>query len=184
MRTFMAVEPSEEVRSRIADLQKSLREKGFNGRWPEFENIHVTLFFFGEADEPGTERIKESMNEVVPLLNAFTVETGKIGFFGNSDLPRVVWMGCEDEELSKLRDEIKRNLKTKGFSFDDRYTPHITVGRIKSAPGDWKKILSSFGTGGIEFGVGGVSLFSSRLTPKGSVYEVIHRSLLGGNANA
>ncbi len=181
MRTFMALRTSSEVSAVVSNVQDELKESEFYGSWPVQDNVHLTLFFFGEIDVKKSKGIMKIMDEVAPKIDKFFLTLNTVGFFPPKGLPRVIWLGCEDDkDVQSLYMEINGLLKKHGFEFRERFIPHITVGRIKGVPKGWRGILSEMKYKPVKFKCGDVELFSSRLTPHGSVYTLIHRSELGG----
>ncbi len=181
MRVFMALRTSFEVSSLISNMQDELKKNGFYGSWPVQDNVHLTLFFFGEIGADKSKQIAEIMDEIVLKSDKFSLTLNTVGFFPLKGLPRVVWMGCEkDEDVQDLYEKTNVFLKKRGFEFREKIIPHITVGRIKGVPKGWRKILSEMKHRPVEFKCEDVELFSSELTPNGSIYTLIHRSELGG----
>ncbi len=181
MRTFMALRTSSEVSALISSVQNELKKSKFYGSWPVQNNVHLTLFFFGEIDVKKSKQISGIMDEVVPKVDKFSLTLNTIGFFPLRGLPRVIWLGCEnDENVQNLYTEINDLLKKHGFEFREKFIPHITVGRVKGVPRGWREIISGIECKSVEFKCDNVELFSSKLTPKGSVYTLVHRSELGG----
>ncbi len=180
MRTFMAVETTQEVSNRISYVQEKLKKSGFYGSWPVTRNVHLTLFFFGEIEEAKTKGIIEVMDEVATKTGKFELITHGTSFFPSKGLPRVIWLGCEGEGVRNLYKSLKGPLKKIGFNFGNEFTPHITVGRIKGVPKNWRKKISEVEYDPVKFTCSYVNLLSSKLTPHGSIYTTIHKSKLGG----
>ncbi len=181
MRAFMAVETSKEVGILVSNFQKVLKEKGFYGSWPSRSNVHMTLFFFGEIDENNVKKISILMDKEAEKIESFQIVIDKIGFFPPHGLPRVVWLGTKrSAETERLYVRLNSDLKKMGFDFSKKFTPHVTVGRVKGVPKGWKEKAMSFEFKPVEFECTSITLFSSKLTPRGAVYDVIHRSKLGG----
>jgi len=126
MRLFIAINFDEDIREKMLEVQKLLREKG-RGRFTSPENLHLTLAFLGEVPEERIPEIKSIMDSLtVPEIK---LHFSHVGYFRrNSEL---WWIGAEDNRnLSKLQMELIRNLKNAGFSPDvKRFRPHITLAR-------------------------------------------------------
>ncbi|WP_456400818.1 RNA 2',3'-cyclic phosphodiesterase [Mesoaciditoga sp.] len=181
MRTFMAIKAPEEVSKEISKVQKVLKYEGYHGSWPSASNIHMTLFFFGDISYEKVEKISRIMDEVSKSVSSFQLKVDKVGFFPSHGLPRVVWLGCDEgEEIKGLYEKMRNYLKNAGFDFENRFTPHITVGRIKGVPKMWKKKISEITFKEVNFRCDAVDLYHSKLTPQGAIYTLVHRSELGG----
>jgi 2'-5' RNA ligase len=181
MRTFMAVSTSAEVSQEISKVQEKLKEEGFYGSWPSSSNVHMTLFFFGDISTQKADKISKMMDETSKKITPFSLRVNKVGFFPTRGLPRVVWLGCdEDEEIQNLYREVNTSLKSIGFKFEERFTPHITVGRIKGVPKRWKEKIFDVNFKHVSFECNAIELYHSKPTPHGAIYTLAHRSELGG----
>lgn len=52
MRIFIAVQFSEPARKSVIDCMDSLRRQGVRGNYTRPENLHLTMAFIGETDQP------------------------------------------------------------------------------------------------------------------------------------
>ncbi len=180
MRTFMAFEISKEIGQKLSEIQENLKSNDFLGNWPSIDNTHLTLFFFGNIDEKKILKIEKTMDECVTKFKKFFISVENIGLFPPKGLPRVVWMGCKGKEIYEIYRIMNDLLKKDGFSFDDHFTPHLTVGRIKGLPKEWNEVVSQIRYDPLTYRCEEITLFSSTLTPEGSTYRSIHKSKLGG----
>jgi len=180
LRTFMAVRTNTKIEEQVTKLQDFLKANGFFGSWPKKENAHLTLFFFGEIEDQKISVVENLMDKIVPPFKPFSLKVSEIGLFPNKGLPRVVWMKCEGNEILDLYKDLNVELKKHGFSFEERFTPHLTVGRLKEIPKNWDETISGITYEPLNFECNAVELFSSILTYKGSVYNSIHKSIFGG----
>jgi len=181
VRIFMALSTCTEVSDLVLNIQDKLKKNKFYGSWPMQNNVHLTLFFFGEIDADRSKRIVRIMDEVAPKIGNFSLSLNTLGFFPRSGLPRVIWLGCKnDENVQNLYREMNFLLKKRSFGFREKFTPHVTIGRIKGVPKGWREILSTLEYKPVEFKCDHVELLSSKLTPRGSVYTLVHKSKLGG----
>jgi len=185
MRVFVAINPPREVRARIGEAERDLREAGFPIRWVPAENVHLTLKFLGEVAEKQLRDVYEAVDGAVSGIDVFEMAVGGFGAFPSLRRPSVVWLGVElDSVLSSLQARTEENLSLLGFPREDRpFRPHLTLGRSRK-----RAEMSEFR--GLEtivsrleysdsFRVGTVDVMSSRLMPTGAVYDVIHRAELG-----
>jgi len=185
LRTFIAADVGKAIRDRLVQLQEKLARTGTQVKWVEPENLHVTLLFLGEVDDrqiPGVCSIVA--NETAkhpPFLMA--VET--VGCFPNLRRPRVLWVGIGQgmQELCAIHDALEMPLQELGYRREERrYTPHITLGRVKSdretSPLAEALDKQAAWRGG-EVPVAELLVLSSELTPKGPVYSVLSRPKLG-----
>jgi len=101
--------------------------------WVNPENIHITLKFFGETDERKIPDINAVFKNIALHTRPFTLSINKVGIFGSSYQPKVVWFGIDTNPvLLELARNVKTDLQTIGFDDDGQhFVPHLTIGRIK-----------------------------------------------------
>ncbi len=168
-RLFIAIDMPDALRGKICELRRNLP----GVRWTEREQIHLTLSFIGDANEENFQRIRESLDAV--KFRRFCIEMNSCGFFPNARRPSVFWLGCaESPKLSALKNDIDDILELNGLPRETRrFTPHITVARLKDVQqkevskleGMFKDMLPQ------EFPVDGFILYSSALTANGAIHS-------------
>lgn len=185
MRLFAGVELAPEVRSACAaaaaEMASRLREAGVRiaVRWTPEQNLHFTLWFFGEVEEGTGAGIAAALAEPWALPK-FQVIIGSAGAFPPSGPPRILWLGLlrGQESFAALHRELARRLAPLGFPAERRpYHPHVTIGRVKETrdAARVRAILQATAMRPQPMDVGAVTLFQSRLSPVGSVYEPLLR---------
>ncbi|WAC04400.1 MAG: RNA 2',3'-cyclic phosphodiesterase [Methanoregula sp.] len=171
VRTFIALELSDEVRARLGEAQEVLKRCNARMTWVDQKNIHITVKFLGEVDIKKIPDIKSALKSV--SFRSFPIKTGTITT-NNPHRPFTVWCTIEDEGLcTQLLDLVERSLAPLGFAREKRkFTPHATVARVRTFdPSLFNAIksLSSKIYGNCT--INGMRLKSSTLTPNGPVYE-------------
>lgn len=126
MRCFIAIELTKELRQKIADVQQKLAPE--NLKPVSAGNLHVTLKFLGEIDEKKAGEVAGKLNKLE--FQKFTLRVSGVGAFPTERYPRVVWVGCENLELSQLAQKITNALSGMNFE-DEKFTGHITIARVK-----------------------------------------------------
>jgi RNA 2',3'-cyclic 3'-phosphodiesterase len=188
MRLFVAAELDDAVRQRAAEIAAKLRHADQAGgrrsvAWVARENLHFTLQFIGEVDSPTAQRIAEQL--VPPFdLPAFEVTIAGVGTFPPSGPPRVVWLGVTEggAPLAAVARAVNQRLDAMGVPRDDRpFRAHLTVGRVKAPTGPrFREALAAARDAAVgRCPVDRVTLFESRLSPRGSTYSVVATSPLG-----
>ena len=177
MRSFLALDPPEEILQEIGKVQNRL-QKLLHGdiRWVRPEGIHLTLKFFGDISENDVANIATVVERAVEGVKPFTLAIGGAGVFPDQHRPRVLWLGMNGDvpRLLIFQKELERSLQLVGFAPEERpFRPHLTLGRIKSPKGltGLARVLEK----GEEYAAGrfiasGLGLFQSELTPRGAVY--------------
>lgn len=187
IRTFIAVDVANSVKSRLEDLRETLAAEGTDVRWSPTENYHLTLLFLGEI----------LRNEIVDVCRVVTARAKKhkpfsltfagLGGFPNNRRPKVLWAGVTDglEPLRALHADLEEGLLQLGtYRREDRgYTPHLTLGRLTKSEKaeDWSPILAKHGgwDGGNSH-VGEVLVMASDYSREDSQYTVLGRGALKG----
>lgn len=185
LRCFIAIELPHELKESIHGLTGGLRSSGARAKWVPAENLHITLKFLGNTPEEMIKEVREGIARASAGHYAFDLVFRGAGAFPDIRRPRVVWVGVEDSgALSALQKDMEEAMSALGFTPDGRdYSPHLTIGRIKS-PGGLMPLSGELeALGDTDFGsarISGVSLMRSKLGPAGARYERLHGVSLGG----
>ncbi|MCS7233288.1 MAG: RNA 2',3'-cyclic phosphodiesterase [Synergistetes bacterium] len=179
IRSFVCIELPKNIRSSIQDFINESKDLDKGVKWVEEKNLHVTIKFLGEEPVTKVEKIKKVLSEEIAglKLSPFELCLKSIGAFPNFDRPRVIWVGLEGNginQLTILRDFIEARARKLDFPKDEKaFSPHITIGRVKTGRISSelkayleKKVDISFGA----FFVHEIVLMRSQLFPSGPVY--------------
>ncbi len=171
MRLFLAIDLPDKIKEDIVKLYPKLR-KAVYGKFVEKENLHITLFFFGEVTPKEKEKIVATLKEIE--YPTFKVRIKDLGAFPNENNPRVVWLGVSSNYLYELVRIIDERLETIGFKRDKEFKGHITLVRVKSLLNRayWRGLLSTFKEEW-KIEVKEFKLMKSTLTPNGPIYETV-----------
>lgn len=176
IRTFIAIELPDNIRSFINKIQEDMKSYGFKMRWVRPESIHITLKFLGDINKADTEKITEAMSQAAKGRPPVSLRVKGIGVFPGIKRPRVIWMGLNGDTfpLIELQKAIDENLGKLGIPKEKRpFKGHLTLARAKGNI-DSKKLLDAmkaFGAFESEtFIADKVILFKSDLKPTGAVY--------------
>lgn len=183
-RCFVCVEVINQLNiSRIEAILNKLST--FQGIRPVKTNqLHLTLKFLGEVLEKRLVGIEKELHLI--KLPSFEIEFTHLGFFPNERRPRVIWIGISEgkRQLTALAQEVDERLSKIGFPKEKRkFSPHLTVGRIKKLyPDEQQRIVDyvhSIDSIGSEKEVIQSFLFKkSTLTPQGAIYENLAQCFL------
>jgi RNA 2',3'-cyclic 3'-phosphodiesterase len=189
-RTFIAVPLEEKLRTRIVALQEELAGAGTDVKWVEPENLHVTLLFLGEVDLRESVEICRAVRRVTETISPFKLEPSGVGCFPNARRPRTLWAGAAEghDELVHLHHAIEAELlELGGYRREERgYTPHITLGRIKTddvTPELRTMIAGQADWSGGKQMVREVRVLTSELRSSGPTYTVLSREKLRGDGD-
>ncbi len=180
IRTFIAITVPPSIQGTVEKIQERFKEIRSPIRWVKPSHLHLTLKFLGNVDEEQIEDIKECLANAGQEINTFLLKSTEIGIFPNINYPRVVWLGFSDPTrlLHKLEENIENQLQKIGFQPEDRkFTPHLTIGRIKSLKGKTDIIRMIHNEKNISYDnihVTGIKLIKSNLKPSGPEYSVLY----------
>ncbi len=185
LRTFLAVDVGKAIRDRCVALQETLARSGTDVKWVEEENLHVTLLFLGEVVDRDVPALCRAVADCCAEHDEFALCVETVGCFPNPRRPRVVWagVGAGGAELIALHDALESPLLELGCYRREarQYTPHITLGRVKSdRPTDAlaAALARQAKWHGGETTVRELHVLSSELRPQGPVYTVLSRAKL------
>ncbi len=178
IRTFISINIDEALKKEINNLITDLKRHSFDVKWVPVENLHITLKFLGHISEETVERVKDSLYNIAPLFRPFRLRFNGMGFFPDMKRPRVIWIDISDKDnLKSLNKEIEERLTMIGLKKEDReFSPHLTIGRVRSLKDREKLIGLIENIKDREFGiidVDRVFLMKSELRPGGAQYSVI-----------
>jgi 2'-5' RNA ligase len=134
LRCFIAIELPEEIKKTIDVCIKRLKQTGADVKWVSAKNLHLTLKFMGATPEGLLTEINKKLSSIAKLHDRFTSRIFGAGVFPNVKYSRVIWLGVHDsEEIIKLQHDIDKSMEGLGFKRDEKqFTPHLTIGRVKS----------------------------------------------------
>jgi len=175
IRTFIAIEIPESIKSRIGRLQEQLRRIEAKVSWTKPANVHLTLKFLGYVEASAIERINEAVKRAASEISPFNLEVGGAGCFPSSRNPRVLYVGLPDlpEQLKLLQSNIETEFEREGFPKETRrFSPHLTIGRLRTSQNatTLAEALQATGFENKTFVVREIIVMRSDLKPTGSIY--------------
>lgn len=126
MRLFIAIRLSDEMKKALVTCMHDLKKQGIEGNYVPAQNLHMTLAFLGEYDDPS--KVKEVIRKVP--LPEFRLALSEKGNFGN-----ILWAGVKgNQKLKTYVKDLRAALAAEGIPFDkEKFVPHITLIRKVSA---------------------------------------------------
>ena len=138
MKLFIAIRLSDEMKKALAACIRDLKKQGVKGRFVPVENMHLTLAFIGEYDDPAyVKRVIDSIPEP-----RFRLSLSGCGNFGD-----LLWAGVkENGELEGYVKNLRAALRNADIPFDDKkFVPHITIARRVRTKASYEVQLSKAG---------------------------------------
>ncbi len=178
MRCFIAIDIPADIRQSITDVIGKCNQGSKGVKWVAPEKIHITLKFLGEVKEDRIPAVQEKLVPVCAERDIFSIAIKGAGAFPNFKYPNVLWIGIdESEELKRLYEDIEDVLSKLGFEKENRkFSPHLTIGRVKDRRGIEPVIKELYTFKDMFFGsmeVKEVLLMRSILKPAGAEYSKI-----------
>src|SRR5260370_42378980 len=132
MRLFVALEIPSVVREKLGTLLKSVRAVSPQTRWVRPENLHATLKFIGEVQEPKAAAIRSALAGL-RSDQPVRLDFRGLGCYPNDKHPRVFWAGIvASPNLLTLAADIDRAMGTLGIPMGQRpFSPHLTLARFE-----------------------------------------------------
>ncbi len=187
MRTFIAIDLTKDIKENIFEVVKELQRKLLTyltseeerslTKWISKENLHLTLLFLGEVSKEKVEILKKLLSQAGKEFSSFELQTDKVILAppNYKGVPRMIWITFkESSQLKSLRKILEVKLKDYFFFPKEEFIPHLTLVRFRTFylkrfwpenfPQDLEKKFN------LKFKVEEITLFESKLYPKGPEY--------------
>lgn len=184
MRLFVGVEVNDEVRAQAESVAVALRRRldtRIDARWVPLENLHLTVRFVGHVADDRVDAVLAAL-EAPLATRPFDIELAGCGRFPPRGAPRVLWIALARglPALTELHQQFDDRLLGFGYAPEDRpFSAHLTLARIKEARGaDARLVDEAFAhvvSGSVVQTIERVTVFESRLSPKGPHYSPLRR---------
>jgi len=187
-RTFIAVAVPETLGKKLTRLQALLAPELPDTRWSSTPPFHLTLAFLGDVEHADLNDVCLASAAAAAAFEPFEVRLEGLGVFPKPTRPRVAWVGATGPgvaQLETLQKEVVKAVRSIGHPpDDDRFHPHVTLGRLKPGRGpspDMTPLLKHYRTWAAgSFTVAEAVVFASTLTRDGPLYAPLGRAPLRG----
>ena len=186
IRSFIALEISDEAREELARIEDKLKEAGADVKWIRPESIHLTLKFLGYITEEKVASITKRLGRIASGASPFDAVLSEIGVFPKWRYARVLWIGIEEgkEKVKALAGMVEEAMEEEGFEKEKRsFKSHITIGRIRTSK-KLEKLEKEAGKIKVNPAVSHITkvvLFKSDLTPRGAIYTPLATADFGSS---
>ncbi len=179
MRCFVAFDLPAPVCNHLAAVVGPLRDR-YQIRWVPREQMHLTMLFAGELSPAGVDALCDHVERVDAAPVSLSLD--RLGAYPPRGLPRVVWasLAGDVETLYRIHGELEELGAVYGVAREKRgFSPHVTLGRVKGNFGALALLDQLTELSGElkdkPFAPPSLSVYESRLTPRGPRYEVLTR---------
>jgi RNA 2',3'-cyclic 3'-phosphodiesterase len=185
-RLFLALPVDETVKEALRRRQSQLKPSFPKDRisWTNPEGMHLTIKFLGETAVERIALFDEPLARAAAALHPIGLTCRGTGVFPTPVRPRVFWAGLttESPDLTILFRRIEDICHSFGYQREkQRFSPHITLGRIRQMDLDHYAALDvsidepRFG----QWTADRLILYRSELSPAGALYSSIKAWPLG-----
>jgi 2'-5' RNA ligase len=184
-RLFVAVDVDESTREAIGKVSAILRDavacasSRTRATWVHPDRLHLTLEFLGDLGQAAEQRARLALDEPIPVA-PFTLRFDGLGFFPHTGPPRVLWLGIADgmAGLRRVHAELRRRLGDLAKPGEE-FNPHLTLARFRDrVPRQQLKETVAMRASAGPCAIDRVTLYESRLSPKGTTYTRVADGLL------
>ena len=127
IRLFAAIAPPPEIAEGLLRRQQGIPR----ARWRSPEQMHVTLRFFGDIQEPVAAELDDELRAIAGA--PFDLALEGVGAFGEGGDIRALWAGVSDSPpLRQLAGRCESAARRAGVKPEKRaYRPHLTMAYLK-----------------------------------------------------
>ncbi|HAT72702.1 MAG TPA: RNA 2',3'-cyclic phosphodiesterase [Elusimicrobia bacterium] len=147
-------------------------------KWVAPSDFHITYAFLGDLDQKAADAAARGIDAGLEGVSAFRAGAGGLGVFPSPRHPSVLWVGISEgaARLRELAGRLAEALAAAGLIFENRFEPHVTIGRVKRPLPEnfFRRTADYTAARRAETLVSSVELMESRLTPEGPVYRQIY----------
>ena len=178
-RLFVAVDLDGATRDAVEELSRAVRsdpriQDAGMASWVSKDRMHLTLYFAADADTHAERRVHDALADPIPQA-PFNLSFQGLGFFPQRGAPRVLWLGIAEgiDQLRAIHREISRRLDPRKH-VPEPFHPHLTLARFRDrAARDRVAEIAAFPAAAGPSPIDRVTLYESRLSPKGPTYTAV-----------
>jgi 2'-5' RNA ligase len=135
-RLFIAVPLPTAVQDELGEPLQDLQALSTWIRANAVDRIHLTLHFLGNVNAATSGELAETIGPVVAAHRRLALTVERVGAFPSIERPKVLWAGVKGTglpDLMRLQEEMGTVMVRRGFAIEPHFTPHLTLGRVRSA---------------------------------------------------
>jgi 2'-5' RNA ligase len=188
IRTFVAIELSEEVKTGLANLECCLKTSNpAAAKWVDPSSIHLTLKFLGNTRLDLIPTITSELDSICKNTSPFSLAITELGAFPDFLRVQVVWVGLTGDlsDLNRIQMKVEAAISPLGYPTEKRpFVPHLTLARVRESVSLRDKqnlgalLERTDMNAPLKLKVDSVSLIQSRLTPAGAIHTKLYSAKL------
>jgi 2'-5' RNA ligase len=154
--------------------EHSATEKFGRTSWVTKDRMHLTLHFVPDADAATEHAFVDALGHLIQH-SSFNLAFQGLGFFPERGAPRVLWLGITEgiDQLRAMHAELSRRLRPAERS-RETFNPHLTLARFRDrVPRERLAEIAAFPATAGPSRIDRVTLYESRLSPKGPTYTAV-----------
>ena len=185
IRTFIALELSDEVQKELSRVKGVLERTNANVKWSAPETTHITIQFLGNISDEKVPCVEKILRSIASRTAPFDITLSNIEVFPGWREPKVLWVGIDKGcgPLEILAGSVRTAMIEEGISEENRpFIPHITIGRIASDinKSALQKDVVAIDVKSILAPISRVVFFKSLLTKEGVIHTILSACDLTG----
>jgi 2'-5' RNA ligase len=190
VRCFVAIGLPHALADRVAGLRErvcSADTRWVGEKWVPVHQLHITLAFMASAPDTAAHDIVRATSHVAQAHDAFELQLGAVEARPNVRSARMLWLAMIDPERAcdRFASELAQELAPYGTEPPrHRFLPHVTLCRARRPVPDTGAALdagnAALSGARTKMSVPSVTVFTSRLTPRGPVHEPVEVCRLRG----
>lgn len=141
------------------------------------ENLHLTWHFFGNMPVDKIKILQKVLSGELEKTFEIPVTITGLNYFKRKNKPAVLYAAVKDEsgELYRLFETIQQKLYEHKLipQKSTRFTPHITLGRIKKTGENFERVIQNLNRDfqPVPFKIFIPQIIESILSPQGALYK-------------
>ncbi|MDP6380722.1 MAG: RNA 2',3'-cyclic phosphodiesterase, partial [Phycisphaerae bacterium] len=138
IRTFIAIELSEEALGYFSEVQDAMkREVGPGVKWVSPQHVHLTLKFLGGVAADRIDDLKTALEMAADGFGPMTLTMGGAGQFPPRGRARVIWLAVDEAsgQLATLQEAVASAAEPWAEKKEPPrpYHAHVTLARVRDA---------------------------------------------------
>ncbi len=160
-RLFIAIEIEDNTKKQICELLNNIKKRLPEEKIVDCDKLHITILFLGDTNID-IEKIIETIDSV---KFSREIQIKGLDAFYYYNRPKVLFLKVTTN-LNDIHDELCNKLKIA----DKRFSPHITISRLKYTK-DISELIKTYGSFEFKFISNGLTLFNSDFKNYQKIYS-------------